>query len=88
MVWQGGSWGNRQVSWELAQLYMGGKGVAQDFEEAFPYLQLAAQAQNPYVLGQMYWKGLGVSFDKEKRRYWLRRTARNNKAAHALLERA
>ena len=52
------------------------------FRDAAEQNHVAAQ----YVLGQVYWKGLGVPADKKAGGEWLKRAADNgNESAKALL---
>ena len=71
-------------------LLMQGQGTEKSVSLAIKFFRDAA-AQNytsaQYVLGQIYWKGLGVPKDKAAGKEWLDRAAANgNTAAQALLQ--
>jgi len=78
--------GVAQAQFYVSELLEEGRGVTKDTEQAFKWLQTAAEnglEDAEYKLGQMY---LSVKKDTEKALYWLQRAADkgNKKAADAL----
>jgi hypothetical protein len=67
---------NSDAMWELGIAYVGGRGVAQDFDQARGLFQEAADAGNPegYVnLGEIYMDGTGVKKDDAEALKWLKK---------------
>ncbi len=71
-------------------MLMQGQGTAVSVPLAVTFFRSAAEQENvpaQYVLGQIYWKGLGVPQDKKVGKMWLEKAAmRGNKEAQTLLE--
>ncbi len=66
--------GHGAASYELAEAYWQGDGVARDDETATKWLNAAAERDEPraqYMLGAAYYGGLGVEQDDELALYWL-----------------
>ena len=64
--------GNSLAQHNIAQLYIAGDGVAQDFEQAAVWLKQSAAHgfdRSQYTLGKMYIYGLGVAKDPGGRRF-------------------
>ena len=62
-----GKQGNMLIQFKLGVMYDQGKGVIQDYEEAFKWYYLSAEqgfANAQYNLGSMYAKGEGVAKDE------------------------
>ena len=70
-------------------MYFEGKGVVQDFEEAFGWYRKAAEQGQPDAqcnLGVMYFEGHGVAKnDKEAERWWRKAADQGEKEAKELL---
>lgn len=66
-----------------------GQGTARSVPLAIRFFRSSAEQNYPaaqYVLGQMYWKGLGFPVNKKEGRYWLEKAAgQGNTAAEELL---
>ena len=68
---------------DQAMLYLYGRGVKQDFKEAFRLLSIMAEEGNEYAqanLGLMYADGKGVKEDYEKALYWFKKAAEQGNA--------
>jgi localization factor PodJL len=81
--------GDPSAEFEVAGRFAEGKGVKQDFKQAFVwYLKAAARGFAPaqYRLGTLFERGLGEKTDLAKARVWYRRAADqgNVKAMHNL----
>lgn len=66
--------GHAAASYELAEAYWQGDGVARDDQAATKWLNNAAERGEPrahYMLGAAYYGGLGVEQDDELALYWL-----------------
>jgi TPR repeat protein len=66
--------GHAAASYELAEAYWQGDGVARDDETATKWLNTAAERGEPrakYMLGAAYYGGLGVEQDHGLALYWL-----------------
>jgi len=67
----------------LAAMYYNGKGVEQDFAQAFAWLRKAADqgyTEAPFNLGAMYADGEGVVKDITQAVAWLRKAAEQGDA--------
>lgn len=65
--------GDATAQYSLGQMYEQGKGVAQDYQEAYKWYRLSAEQGNTraqYSLGGMHEKGLGVSQDYVRAYMW------------------
>ncbi|MGR8980281.1 MAG: tetratricopeptide repeat protein [Gammaproteobacteria bacterium] len=65
--------GDSTAEYSLGQMYEQGKGVEQDYQEAFKWYRLSAEQGNAraqYNLGGMYEKGQGVSRDYIRAYMW------------------
>lgn len=70
--------GDAKAQFELASAYDGGRGVRQDFLEAFKWYRRAAEQGNAsaqYSLGYMYAESRGVAQDDEEAMKWFRKAA-------------
>lgn len=81
--------GDASAQFEVAARFAEGKGIKQDFEQAFVWYQRAAAqglAQAQYRLATLYERGLGVKADPARARVWYQRAADqgNLKAMHNL----
>ena len=68
---------------DQAMMYIYGKGVRQDFKEAFRLLSIMAEEGNEYAqanLGLMYGDGKGVKKDYKKALYWFEKAAEQGNA--------
>ena len=68
---------------DQAMMYIYGKGVKQDFKEAFRLLSIMAEEGNEYAqanLGLMYGDGKGVKKDYKKALYWFEKAAEQGNA--------
>ena len=68
---------------DQAMMYIYGKGVKQDFKEAFRLLSIMAEEGNEYAqanLGLMYADGKGVKKDYKKALYWFEKAAEQGNA--------
>lgn len=78
-----------EAMYNLGEQYRYGHGVAQDFQRAFLWYELAAEAGNADAmvgLGDMYDSGYGVPQDYFKAREWFEKAAaRSNRVAMFLL---
>ena len=66
--------GNALAQYDLGQLYYGGVGVDQDYDQAFKWFDLAANqgfAEAQLLLGFFYSNGFGVQRDYDNAYYWL-----------------
>ncbi len=64
---------------DLAQMYMDGRGVTQDYAEAMKWYRKAAEQKDgnaQYQLGRMYEEGLGVTKDLAEAKKWYRMAAK------------
>ena len=71
--------GYASAQYELALMYLEGKGVDQDDEQAFYWMEKAARqgdAPAQYELVLMYFYGIGVDQDEEQAFYWMSKAAR------------
>ncbi len=72
--------GHTEAALELGMMYVGGKGVVQDFSKAKELLEQAAEGKYSLayeLLSQIYWLGLGVEQDTEKATEWAVKAADN-----------
>lgn len=81
--------GDASAQFEVAARFAEGKGVKQDFEQAFVWYQRAASqglAQAQYRLATLFERGLGTKADLGRARAWYLRAAEqgNLKAMHNL----
>lgn len=70
--------GNIEAQAMLGGMYLSGLGVAQDFTQAFDWLQKSATKGNPTAesyIGAAYLNGVGLPEDKRKAAEWLKRAA-------------
>jgi uncharacterized protein len=70
--------GNADAQHLLGLMYYMGRGVPQDYRQAFAWHQKAAlqgKADAQYVLGAMYYKGNSVPQDQKQAVYWFRKAA-------------
>jgi TPR repeat protein len=70
--------GNADAQHLLGLMYYMGRGVAQDYKQAFAWHQKAAlqgKADAQYVIGAMYYKGNAVPQDQKQALYWFRKAA-------------
>ena len=70
--------GDTKAQYELANMYMDGRGVEQDFNRAIQLYELSANqglADAQHYLGVIYDKGRGASQDDAKARTWYRLAA-------------
>ena len=66
---------------ELGSIYLEGRGVPQNYEEALKWFRKAAEkghAGAQFHLGIMYAKGLGTKRDYDEAIKWLRQAAKQN----------
>jgi uncharacterized protein len=73
--------GNVTAEYNLAEIYIKGAGVKQDFAEAAKWYAKAAEAGQPDAqsrLGVMYVKGIGVAHDYEKAGQWFMLAAKQD----------
>ena len=59
----------------LGEMYMYGKGIPQDYNEAAKWLRLAAEQGHrraQFLLGVLYWSGDGVPQDQDEAVKWFR----------------
>ena len=71
-------YGDSEAQKNLANMYYNGKGVKQDYLEAFKWYKKSAEQDNStaqYNLAIMYLKGQGVEKDKEEAIKWLQKSA-------------
>ena len=76
--------GDREAQYQLANMYMDGKGVKQDFYKAIQLYELAADqglVKAQHYLGVIYDKGRGTKRDDIKARKWYRLAAEAGSAA-------
>lgn len=82
--------GHAQGQYMTGFMLMQGKGTAVSVPLAVTFFRSAAEQDEEaaqYVLGQIYWKGLGVPQDKKAGQLWLEKAAlHGNQEARALLE--
>ncbi|GAB3409097.1 sel1 repeat family protein [Massilia agilis] len=70
--------GNADAQHLLGLMYYMGRGVPQDYKQAFAWHQKAAvqgKADAQYVIGAMYYKGNAVPQDQKQAVYWFRKAA-------------
>lgn len=70
--------GNADAQHLLGLMYYMGRGVPQDYKQAFTWHQKAAvqgKADAQYVIGAMYYKGNAVPQDQKQAVYWFRKAA-------------
>jgi TPR repeat protein len=70
--------GNADAQHLLGLMYYMGRGVLQDYKQAFAWHQKAAlqgKADAQYVVGAMYYKGNAVPPDQKQAVYWFRKAA-------------
>ncbi|RKZ48253.1 MAG: hypothetical protein DRQ58_04875 [Gammaproteobacteria bacterium] len=70
--------GDSEAQFQLGALYYQGKGVKQDYSQAFLWYRRAAQQGNAdaqYSLGNMYLMGEGVTQDDNQARQWYEKAA-------------
>jgi TPR repeat protein len=79
--------GDNRAQIYLGVMYAEGRGVKQDFSEAFKWFQLAAaHSQAQVSLGHLYAQGLGVAQDYSEANRWYRLAAaqKNAEAQYSL----
>jgi uncharacterized protein len=65
--------GDRRAMYVLGQMYEGGLGGPQDYQQARQWYEKAAAAGHQdamYHLAEMYEKGLGVPHDQQRAQQW------------------
>ena len=70
--------GDSEAQNNLGHIYYNGKGVKQDYVEAFKWYKKSAEQGNStaqYNLAIMYLKGQGIEKDKEEANKWLQKSA-------------
>jgi len=70
--------GNADAQHLLGLMYYMGRGVPQDYKQAFAWHQKAAvqgKSDAQYVIGAMYYKGNAVPQDQKQAVYWFRKAA-------------
>jgi tetratricopeptide (TPR) repeat protein len=75
--------GDSKAQYQLANMYMDGKGVTQDFSKAIQLYELSANQgliEAQHYLGVIYDKGRGTSQDDVKARTWYRLAAEGGSA--------
>lgn len=75
--------GDSKAQYQLANMYMDGKGVTQDFDKAIQLYELSAKqglVEAQYYLGVIYDKGRGATQDDVKAREWYRLAAEGGNA--------
>ena len=76
--------GAAQAQCSLATLYVGGKGVDQNYKEAFNWFLVSAESDDldaQYGLGCLYIKGDGVEKNDREALYWLRKASNKGHTA-------
>jgi len=82
--------GNPKAMWFIAQAYIFGDGVPEDYEKAMEWLQRSANLGFPdsfLTMGELYFRGLGVESDlQEAWKYFRQAKLRGCKAASGWLK--
>lgn len=71
-----------QAAYEMGRLHETGNGVEQDYDKAFIYYMLAAEADEPDAqerLAYLFRKGLGTFRSSEQAKFWEARANRSRK---------
>jgi hypothetical protein len=80
--------GDAHAQLRMAEAYLNGTGVAQDYGEAAKWLQKAAEQGLPeaqFKLGRIYYTGKGTNVDQAEGRKWLEKAAASYRSARANL---
>jgi TPR repeat protein len=75
--------GDASAQYDLASMYSKGKGVVQDYKQAFTWCKKAAEQGHvwaQYGLGLLYHEGQGVPQDYKQAVYWYKKAAEQGEA--------
>ena len=81
---------NQYADYRLGKLYLMGKDMSKDIDQAMKYLMASAEAGNQYAqyaLGKLYLMGQEVPLDRDAALYWFSQSAeQSNKYAQFFLD--